>query len=328
MRRRHFLLGAAGIVLAVPSRAVAAPPAAPDLVADPAGAERDFVRWLSVHAPRRAVQQAAGQAVDGDTAAFLSSGYPAALSQAARDRADDLEYANRMAAEHPAADFPWVNAAARRAANGTDEELAEFGGTGYAAALAQDNAHVPYDDGASLVSSSDWDYVDSIRFVDPGSVAVERAGAVRTDADVAEFLRHGWPSAARIDVDAFRGRYVADELAQWQQANYQIRIAVAADVDPYAALQAWDVVRRVASRQPSAWAERERYARGRADDWLRLAYTASDSDSPLWATLAVDAWALQERWTKEVPGAIRQADWWRQLDQYAQAAIEELIHGW
>ena len=335
VKRRQVLLAAAGVAasaLGVPSRALAAP-RPPTLVADPAAADRDFVRWLSVHDPRAAVRAAAAAAVTGGAAAFLATGYASASSQAAQARANDLDYANRMATGHPAQSYPWVNAAAGRAANGTDAELATFRATGYAAALAADEAHVPYDDGAALVDPEDFDLVRGIRYIDTGPTVLERSAEVRTDADVAEFLRHGWLSAARIDVDAYRAQYVAHEWDRWREARYRVPVAVSLDqaaregtADPYAAMRAWDDVRERFARQPSGWAERERYARSRADDWLRISYTAADRESPLWAPLTVEAPDVRSQWLAEFTGATQQGAWWSELIQYAQAARDEWIN--
>lgn len=335
VKRRQVLVAAAGVVagaLAVPSRALAAP-RPPTLVADPAAADGDFVRWLSVHDPRAAVRAAAEAAVTGGAAAFVATGYASALSQAAETRAYDLDFANRTAIEHPAQSYPWVNAAARRAANGTDAELAAFRATGYAAALADDDAHVPYDDGAALVSPEEFDLVRSIRHIDTGPTVLERSAVVRTDADVAEFLRHGWLSAARIDVDTFRAQYVADEWDRWREARYRVPRAVSLDraaregtADPYAAMRAWDEVFVRFARQPSGWAERERFVRPRADDWLRISYTAADRKSPLWAPLTVEAPAIRSQWLGELTGATQRGAWWSELIQYAQALRDEWLH--
>ncbi|WP_250031393.1 hypothetical protein [Paractinoplanes maris] len=336
MRRRQVLLGAAGVAVG----AAALPPAAraaersvaPNLVADLAAAERDFVRWLSVSDPRTPVRAAAEAAVTGAATAFLASGYATAVTQAAQVRASNLAFANRMATGHPAQSFPWVDAEARRAAAGTDDELAAFAGTGYSAALAKDDARIPYDDGAALVTEADHDAVYGVRFLDQGRTASERAAAVRTDADAAEFLRYGWISAARIDVDEFRAQYVADEWLRWQHARSETVRAVTVDraaregtADAYSALRAWDSVRTLFARQPAAWTERERYARDRSEQWLRISYQTADATSPLWAGLTVEAPAVRSRWLAERTGAARQSVWWSELNQYARVAYQEWL---
>ena len=345
MKRRQILSAVAAVslgALVAPSPALAAEAAtgvaqaqlaaalpAPAIVADPAAADRAFVQWLSVHDPRAAVRSAAQEALGGGTAAvttFLSSGYKAATDQAAQTRTRLLEYATGMAAAHPASSFPWVNAAARRAATGTDAELAEFSETGYAAALAKDDAAIPYDDGAAQVTEADHDYVYGLSRIDPGPAVRERAAGVETDADVAEFLRHGWLSAAGSDLDAFRAQYVADEWSRWREARQATLSAVAAEQaarqggSPAAAIRAWDNVRTRFARQPAGWTERERFARARVDDWSRTALSAGDSESPLWSSIAVGAPDVRGRWIAEITGAREQSAWWSGLIEYARAA--------
>ncbi len=349
MKRRDVFLAVAAVAasaLAAPSPALAAQaatavaqaqlaaglPATPNLVANPAAADRDFVRWLSVHDPREAVRSAAQAATTsgGGATAFLTSGYASAVDQAAQTRVHQLDYAKRMATVHPAQSYPWVNAAARRAVNGTDAELAEFAGAGYAAALTKDNAKVPYDDGAAQVTPDDRGFVEDLAVLDPSAAVRERAANVATDADMAEFLRYGWLSAAGKDVDAFRAQYVADEWSRWREARQATLTAVAVDqaaragaASPVDAIQAWDAVRTRFARQPAGWAERERFARGRVDAWNRNSVTIGDSTSPLWAALATGGSAFRTQWISEVTGAAEQADWWNHLIQHAYAAATE-----
>jgi hypothetical protein len=335
VKRRGVLLAvaaAAAGALAGPSPTLAA--AAPDLVANPAAADRDFVRWLSVRDPRAEVGSAALAALNGGTVtAFLTSGYASAADQAAQARARHLDYASRTVTAHPAQIYPWVNAAARRAVNGTDAELAAFSSTGYAVTLAKDNAAVPYDDGAAQVDQEARDFVEDLAYLDPSTTVRERARNVITDADVAEFLRYGWLSAARIDVDAFRAQYVADEWVRWREARQATATAVAVEqaaragtADPVAAIHGWDTVRTRFARQPAGWAERERFARTRVDGWTRNVLTLGWSTSPLLGALVSEGSAVRSQWTSELTHAAEQADWWNQLVQYAQAAANAWIY--
>lgn len=322
-------LAATALVSASPAPALAARaqalPGAPTIVTNPAEADREFVRWLSVHDPRPTVQSAAQAALGGNTATtFLLSGYTPAVTRAAQAREQHLDFANRTAATHPAQLYPWVNAAARRAAIGTDEELAEFATSGFAAALAQDDAEVPYDDGAALVSADDRGVVADLTVLDLGDTVRRRAADVTTDVEVAEFLRHGWRSAAGIDSDTFRAQHVAHEWTQWNDARNRTQAAVAAEQsgDPWAVVQAWDHVSSRFSRQPSAWAEREQFARVRTNAWAWFSMSAGDAESPLQASLAVEAPAFYERWRSEAVGAGRQNEWWAHLTRYARASVQ------
>ncbi|MEV4349539.1 hypothetical protein AB0J83_34190 [Actinoplanes sp. NPDC049596] len=324
MKRRGFLLSAAvavtGLAAASPARAVspAAGDAAPNLVADQEAADRDFVRWLSVHDPRALVRSPARSALlhsSGAAAitAFLTSGYKSAAERAATTRVRQLDYANRMAATHAAQFYPWVNAAARRAAAGSDAELAEFSSTGYAAALAKDNAKVPYDDGAARVTQDDRDFAAQLAVLDLGPAVQQRALEVTTDAEVAEFLRYGLSSAAQIDSDDFRALYVAEEWALWPEAKSLTGRAVTAG-DPAAALLAWHDVAELAARPAQRWTERQQFAQRRVNDWSAIA----GSGRPLLGGAA----AVRTQWAAEVTNAAGQTAWWNDLLQYAAAASE------
>ncbi|MCO8269025.1 hypothetical protein M1L60_00310 [Actinoplanes sp. TRM 88003] len=83
--------------------------------------------------------------------------------------------------------------------------------------------------------------------------------------------------------------------------------------------------RRLLLGVPAAWSERERYARVRSDDWLRLSYTAADRTGPLWVPLTVEAPDLRYRWHTEFAAAGRQSAWWTELVGYSQYAIDDLI---
>ncbi|MFC3737314.1 hypothetical protein [Paractinoplanes deccanensis] len=323
MRRRQFLLGAVAVsagVLAAPSPVTAAPvlvTAAPVLVTNPAQADRDFARWLSVHDPREGVRSAARSALDtGGATAFLASGYASAVDRAARARTGHLDFANRMAAEHTPQSYPWVHAAARRAAIGTDAELAEFAATGYPAALQKDQAKVPYDDGAAQVTDEDRDLAASLGGVPLGATVQERAADLTTDAGIAEFLRHGLLSAAGIDADTHRAQYVAHEWAQWNEARQLTLQALAAEEsgDPDAVAWAWQTVTTRFPRQPSGWSERERLARNRADAWAWLAAGATRSETLLQAS------AVREQWLSETTTATERSTWWTELLRYALSA--------
>ncbi|GIM97505.1 hypothetical protein Ato02nite_092980 [Paractinoplanes toevensis] len=319
-------MAAVGVgALAAPAPALAADlPAAPNLVADPAEADRDFVRWLSVHDPRATVRSVARSALLGDTAtAFLTSGYTSAVDLAARNRARQLDYANRMASTHPAQFYPWVNATAQRAANGTDAELAAYSSTGYAAALANDNAKVPYDDGAAQVTQADRNFVRLLVIAGTGATVQDRAAYAETDAEVAELVRYGWLSAAGIDADTFRAQYVADEWTRWRDARVAAVSAAAAEqaaqagtASPAAAIQGWRNLLTRCGRNPTGWAGLEQFARARADAWTRILQTTS-----LPAAVA-NLPGVRAQWLSEATGAAERSAWWNDLIVYAQAATD------
>lgn len=340
MNRRGVFSAAAAVAvgaLVAPSaaRAAAVPPT-PTLVADPAEADREMLRWILAHDPRAAVQSAAQQALaTGGAAEFFASGFPAAASLAAQNRATQVSHANQTAATYPAQTHPWVNAAARRAAAGTDAELAEFAATGFAAAKAKDDAAMPYDDGAAQVIPADRDFVERLAATDPIDAVRERAAEVTTDAEVAEFLRHGLSSAGRIDLDEFRTLYVTDELAKWREARANTGRAVEADqaaragtLDPFYAARAWQTLTTRSGRQPSAWDAREPFTVNRSDLWTRTGYFAEDAlPHPLWESLLGDASELRSRWHTEIANTQGRYEWWSALMYYGQASTEYWLRG-
>ena len=94
------------------------------------------------------------------------------------------------------------------------------------AALAQDDANVPYDDGAALVGADDRGVVADLTARDLGDTVRWRAADVTTDVEVAEFLRHGWRSAAGID--RWAERLIGYALAMVESDVHRRRLAGAA----------------------------------------------------------------------------------------------------
>ena len=350
MKFTSRLLTAAVIVsgaLSVPVPAVAADPPAAAVraaeVTDQVAADRAFVRWLSVHDPKiwvRSFARSALLAGDGKSAeaitTFLTSGYEAGAQRSVDTRTRNLNYATRMATTHPPAYYPWVNAAALRAMDGTEAELAEFVSTGYAAALAQDRKKVPYDIGASQVVPQDRDLIAALADGDLGTRVRARAARVvaagTTDADVAEFLTYGWLSAANLDSDEFRAGYVRDERQWWATASERLATAEAADRvardatgDAQAparatAAQAWAAVYAQAAPAAEAWAAHEQTARAQADAWLLTSQTIGTAAGPVGRTVAAKAPAVRSQWLSEVRNATTQGAWWTALAQRAADA--------
>ncbi|GGN91069.1 hypothetical protein GCM10010112_76980 [Actinoplanes lobatus] len=336
MKRRNVFraVAAAGVgALVAPSPAFAAGP--PALVTNPAQADREFVLWLSVHDPRRSVREAATAALAtaAQVTTFLASGYQAALDQAAQIRAGHLDFANSKAAAHPASTFPWVAAAARRALEGTDAELAEFAGTGYAAALRDDQAGIAYDDGAALVTPADWDFLSTLVALDAGTSIYQRARFVDTDADLAEFLRHGLLSAAAVDLDLLRAQYVADEWAKWPELRFRTVQAVEIDqaaragtASPATAVRAWqDLINRF-NRQPSYWSQGERLTRTRSEAWGRVSQRAGASSTFYLDPIVGGAAAVRGRWLTETSNAAERSAWWTTLIRYAEDTVLDWMH--
>ncbi|GAA0473291.1 hypothetical protein Aca07nite_85780 [Actinoplanes capillaceus] len=336
MKRRNVfrVVAAAGVgALVAPSPAFAAGP--PALVTNPAQADREFVLWLSVHDPRESVRAAATAALAtaAQVTAFLATGYQAALDQAAQIRASHLDFANSKAAAHPAPSFPWVAAAARRAIEGTDAERAEFAGTGYAAALRDDQAGIAYDDGAALVTPADRDFLSTLVILDAGTSIYQRARFVDTDADLAEFLRHGLLSAAAVDLELLRAQYVADEWAKWPEVRFRTvqateieQAARAGTASPATAVQAWQQLINRFNRQPSYWSQGERLGRTRSEAWGRVSQRAGASSTPYLDPIVGEAAAVRGRWLTETSNAAERSVWWTTLIRYAEDTVIDWMH--
>ncbi|MEV6305936.1 hypothetical protein AB0M02_41440 [Actinoplanes sp. NPDC051861] len=332
MKRRSSFLAAFAVALGALVTPTPAQAGLPPVLYDQVAQDREFVRWLSVQDPRAAVRsRARGALVNGGEAgitAFLfptvlpsgeikPSGFDAGAAQAADTRTRQTDYAARMATTHPAQFYPWVNAAARRAQAGTEAELAEFASTGYTAALNKDNAKIPYDDGAALVTPFDRAFVANLAVSDESDQVRDRAENVVTDADVAEFLRYGWLSAAGIDNEAFRSAYVADEWARWHEARRLIGVALTADEAD--ARGAWQNVAAVTVPARDAWAEREPVAKIRMDAWLLASATAESQSNALWSNLVTKAPPMRTQWRNEGSNVAARLTWWNNLKQLAFA---------
>jgi hypothetical protein len=330
----------AALAVAVGMLSAPAAAAAADVQLDQATEDRDFVRWLSIHDPRAAVRSPARAALLHSTGAvaitaFLDAGYRAAGDRAQQTRLRQTDYATRMLGTHPVQYYPWVNAGARRALSGTEAELAEFTQAGYAAALQKDLGKVPYDDGAAQVVQHDRDYLADLATTDASDRVRTRAAAAQTDAEVAEFLRRGWLSAAGIDGESFRGQYVGDEWVWWHEARERLTRAQADDQAAReatgeaqgparaVAAQAWAAVSAYALPARQAWADREKAAQTLADAWLQTSGTAAAVQSPLWAEIAGKAPAVRKQWLSEKSDAAERAAWWTDLYQHALTAEAE-----
>ena len=143
----------------------------------------------------------------------------------------------------------------------------------------------------------------------------ERAAAVATDAEVAEFLRYGWLSAAGIDTDAFRLRYVLEESALYPGAGQAVMAAQA--TNPETAAQAWAAVSEYTVYPRTSWADREQYARDQAAAWQQTAEAAGAAQSPLQAGFATKALTVRRQWLTEVTNATERSAWWTAVNQLA-----------
>ncbi|ROP30397.1 hypothetical protein [Couchioplanes caeruleus] len=351
MRGRSLLVAVAAAVSAVTVSGPALAAGLPAVVmmdtrSDQAEADRAFVRWLSTDDYRPEVRSAARAALlssagDAAIAAFLATGYDAAVARAERTRQRNVDFANRMVLTHPADRYPWVNAAGRWALQGTDAELAEFAKTGYAAALERDKKNIEFEAGeAAKVRQEDRDFVVRLRDGDPGAQVRAWAGRAvaegSTDADVAEFLTHGWVSAAGLDLQMHRKR-CADEDARWRATTNRLVIEAQAaekaaretvgeaqEQARAAAARAWATVGAQTGAPRLAWAQAQQVAQKQADTWQQVSQAAGSATSPNWQAIADTAQGTREQWLEEQKNAAAQAASWTALYEQALAAEQAL----
>jgi hypothetical protein len=312
---------------------------------DPAEADRLFVQWLSVNEPRIAVRSAARSALPGGPAAiaaFLATGWDAAIARAEQTRTRNVDFTTRMINTHPAQFYPRVNAAGRRALAGTEAELADFVAKGYAKALELDRKDIDDDkDQAEAIRQDDRNYVTLLSTEDPGDQV--RAWAARavapgtTDADVVEFFRYGWVSASGLDMQTYRTR-LADEDRRWHLKSRELVLAAQkAEHDARetageakkqmmeAAARAWGLVGAQTGPARVAWADAEQVALRQAETWLLVSQAAASSTSTNWLTIAASSQNARADWLAEQENAAAQAASWMALYRQAMAAEAALL---
>ncbi|MDY7084212.1 MAG: hypothetical protein SYR96_03815 [Actinomycetota bacterium] len=351
MRTRAVALALAATmgVVAVPATSWAAMSPIASVAAadewDPAEADRLFVQWLSANEPRLAVRSAARTALPGGPtaiAAFLATGWDAAIARAEQTRTRNVDFTTRMINTHPAQFYPRVNAAGRRALTGTEAELADFVAKGYAKALELDRKDIDDDkDQAEAIRQDDRNYVTLLSTEDPGDQV--RAWAARavapgtTDADVVEFFRYGWVSASGLDMQTYRTR-LADEDRRWHLKSRELVLAAQkAEHDARetageakkqmmeAAARAWGLVGAQTGPARVAWADAEQVALRQAETWLLVSQAAANSTSTNWLTIAASSQNARADWLAEQENAAAQAASWTALYRQAMAAEAALL---
>jgi hypothetical protein len=278
---------------------------------------------------------------DAAVAQFLSSGYESARTRAAARNAQNLDFAKRILATHTAAYAAEVNAAAKRAVNGSNADREQFARTGYAAAAARDR-QVREADGkhAAALVQADRDYVAVLRDSDPGKqVRVGAGWALRTgatDADLVEFFAYGWASSARLDLESHQSA-ISDNDMRWratvnrliteaQAAEKAAReasgeAAAAARAD---AASAWRSVGTQTGPARSAWSQAEQVAANQAATWQAIALAASGAESVNWESIAASSVSTEAAWSTERETAAEQARYWTALLDQARAAELEM----
>lgn len=331
---------------ALPGAFAAAVGAAPAGVTDSAAADRAFVRFIALRHPQSTVRAAAWLALlsstpDAAVAQFLASGYEPARARAAAQNQQNLDFAKRILATHTAAYAPEVNAAAKRAVNGSDTDRELFARTGYTEAAARDR-QVREADGrhAAALVQADRDYVAVLRDSDPGAqVRVGAAYALRagaTDADLVEFFAYGWNSSARLDLELHQSA-IADSDVRWRstinglvtEARAAEQAAREASGEAAAAARAqaataWRTVGEQTTPARSAWRHAEDVATAQAASWQAIALAAAAAESVNWEPVAASSVATEAVWNTERETAAEQARYWTALLAQARAAELEM----
>lgn len=315
-------------------------------VVDRAAADRAFVRFVALRHPQGTVRAAAwlaltSSAPDAAVAQFLGSGYASARARAAARNAQNLDFAKRILATHTVEYAPEVNAAAKRAVNGSDADREYFARTGYAEAAQRDRqVREAAGKHAAALVQADRDYVAVLRDSDPGAqVRVSAAWALRTgaaDADLVEFFAYGWASAARLDLELHQSA-IADSDVRWRatinrlvtEAQAAERAAREAQGEAAAAARAsaasaWRTVGTEATKPRSAWSAAEEVAATQAATWQAIAVAAAGAESVNWDSIADSSVTTEAAWNAERQTAVEQARYWTSLLEQARAAELEM----
>lgn len=302
------------------------------------------VRRDSRYDPRSAVRTSALAAwisEHGDTAIvqYLSSGKAAAIERAKVGGQRNLDFARRVMQTHLPEYSPNVHAAAKTAVNGGDVEREHFARTGYAAAKELDQRrHRDQVAKDEQMTAADREFVRQRALSDPGAqVRAAAEWALRTgstDADIVEFLRFDWISAAALDRDTYRVTGAERDAQTHRQLAELVTAARAAEAAEAAASEemreqakavtkrAWGAAAEAAKRTEAAWlAEAERSAE-QARHWQNIAaHAAAQLESPTWKSLASPARANQRGWTDDQSWAGEQSRYW--AGQAAEATAKQ-----
>ncbi|GLY01196.1 ALF repeat-containing protein [Actinoplanes sp. NBRC 101535] len=332
---------AAGPAVAAPQSA-ALVQAAADPVAD---RYRTLVRRYADVDPRWEVSTAAWSALISDDAdavvKFLSTGggYEQARARASSNAyLNDLIIKQAILTSTPATS-PIVYLTAVRASNGTLAEKDRYVKTGLQEAKDLDAKHSPVE-AVKQQAQMDRDYVADLAVNAGGAwvrAAAQRATQKGSDADIQEFFKYGWASAADCDLQAhrmdlaesqltYRRRLeqltVAAQQAQlaYEQASEAAKAKAAAD-----ARLAWDTAADVAASTQETWRANEDLAARQAQAWAAVREFALEAATQQdWPGIADRAGVTSESWEAELAWARDQAQQWADLAADAKRNAEAI----
>lgn len=328
---------------AVPAAAapVAASVAAVEAAA-PVNQYRALVRRLKDKDPRWEVRSAARNAylMDTDEAAtaFFSAGggYDEARKRASSNAArNDLIISRAIATSHPSFS-PFVHMTATRAQYGTLDEKDRYVRTGLAEAKALDAKHSPVEQ-AKQQTAMDREYVADLATNASGAWVKEaalRAVRLGTDADIAEFFKYSWASAADCDLQAFRLRVDEQEatyrqllgqavlLAEQAQAAYEGAAEAAKVKAAEEARSAWHTAADVAASTQATWSANQDLNASQARAWQAVHdFAVQATTDQNWAGIADRATSTSTSWAEEVAWSQEQARRWTELEVSIRAHV-------
>jgi hypothetical protein len=266
-------------------------------------------------------------------------GWDLARQQAAKNAAlNDFIINRAIATSHPMVS-PWVHMTATRASFGTLSEKDRYVRTGLKEAQALDAKHSP------VAAAKEQDRLDRLYVADLAEnasgdwvrEAAKRATKLGTDADIVEFFKYSWGSAADCDLQAYRMKVVEQQLIF--QSKIEILIASAREAQlayegaadaakAKAAEEAklkWNVAADTAAATQEMWLANQQLATQQAQMWASVhAFAVEATTKQDWPGIATKATATGGSWSEELAWAQEQARVWTELEQSARASATAL----
>ncbi|MEW9510940.1 MULTISPECIES: hypothetical protein [Streptomyces] len=272
---------------------------------------------------------------DEAIAAWLEpgGGYDLAKQRLRDTRTRNRLFCERVVVTHPPAFSPQVNAAAKNAVKGSDNDRAVFVRTGYEQAQQRDRTARAADTAHQQeVAARERDFVRGLSVADPGAeVRVAAQWAMRpgaTDTDVAEFFGYGWVNGATLDLEGYRLRVADGETRRHHALSLLLRAAVAAEEalrgasDAAAARaeaeRAWQAVAAHAQGAETAWRVEREHAGKQAEAWKGVQALAQGAADELWKRLADPAGENERSWSREEQDAVGSAAFWQDILRQAR----------
>lgn len=310
--------------------------------AEPVDRNRTLVRRLADKDPRWEVQNAAWTALlnkedlDAPRKFLLpGGGYTKARDRASTNAArNDLIISRAIATSTPATS-PFVHMTAKRASLGTLAEKDRYVRTGLKEAQDLDAKHSPVA-AAKEQAALDREYVADLAANASGAwvrEAAKRATKLGTDADIAEFFKYSWASAADCDLQAYRMALIEqdyifrkdlDELivvAQVAQQAYEDAKDAAKVKAAEEARSAWNNAADVAAATQETWLQNQQLAASQAQVWAAVhAFALNASTQQDWPGIAAKATATSDSWADELAWAQQREQEWTELAASVRAS--------